>query len=368
MQQNRFMVTEMSKIVSVKTKILETHSVNEDFVTSYGPEPTIKYHVMVQLTSNDGISGVGEACPLPDFSGETHDTIQKMIDKYYTPLILDKDPFDLELIHKEFEYKYPYNNAAKAAIDMALYDLLGKTLDVPVYRLLGGLCRTHVEVGAALGIGKPSIVAHRAARYVEQGAKAVKLKVGINVKQDIDTVKAVRDTIGEGIHIRIDANAGYTVKEAMKVLTRTETFDVEYFEQPIAAWDREGLSLLRKSSSTPIMVDESICTIGDAVELIRSEAADFFGLKLIKHGGIYKTKKIAILAEANGIECVVISPWETQIGQAAGIHLILSCSNFNHPNDLGTDGLKDDPTRGLQEERGIISVPTDPGLGVSYNF
>ncbi|MFQ6126551.1 MAG: mandelate racemase/muconate lactonizing enzyme family protein [Candidatus Heimdallarchaeota archaeon] len=358
----------MTKIVSVKTKILETRMAEEDFVTSYGPEQRIKYHVMVHLSSNEGISGIGEACPLPDFTGETHDVIQMMIDKYYKPILIEKDPYDLELIHRELDQKYPANNAAKAAIDMAIYDLLGKTLGIPVYRLLGGRCRQYVEVGAVLGIGEPSDIAQRAARYVDQGAKAIKLKVGIDVYRDIETVKAVRDALGDKIHIRIDANAGYSIKEAMKVLKRTEKWDLEYVEQPTAPWDLEGLSLLRKATSTPIMVDESICTIADAVELIRSEAADFFGLKLIKHGGIYKAKKIAILAEANGIECVVISPWETQIGQAAGVHLALSSNNFNHPNDLGTEGLEDDPTHGLQEEHGIIQSPPGPGLGVTYNF
>ncbi len=291
-----------------------------------------------------------------------------MIDKYYSPILIGKDPFDLELIHHEMNYKYPANHAAKAAIDMALYDLCGKTLNIPVYQLLGGRCREQVEIGAALGIGTPSETAQKAKDYINQGAKAIKLKVGINPKQDIETVKTVREVLGEEIPIRIDANAGYSVKRAMKVLQRTEQWDVEYFEQPIAAWDREGLNLLRKSSSTPIMVDESLCTIGDAVELIRAEAADIFGLKLIKHGGIYNAKKIATLAQANGIECVVISPWETQIGQSAGVHLILSTSNFNHPNDLGLNGLQDDPTSGLIEEQGIIHVPKGPGLGITYSF
>ncbi len=323
---------------------------------------------MVKIDSNEEISGFGEASPLPDFSGETHDIIQRMIDKYYSPILIGKDPFDLELIHHEMNYKYPENHASKAAIDMALYDLCGKTLNIPIYQLLGGRCREQVEVGAALGIGIPSETAQKAKDYVTHGAKAIKLKVGINPKQDIETVKTVREVLGEEIPIRIDANAGYSVKRAMKVLQRTEQWDIEYFEQPIAAWDREGLNLLRKSSSTPIMVDESLCTIGDAVELIRAEAADIFGLKLIKHGGIYNTKKIATLAQANGIECVVISPWETQIGQSAGIHLILSTSNFNHPNDLGLNGLQDDPTSGLVEEQGIIHVPKGPGLGISYTF
>ena len=182
------MISDLTKINQVKTTILETHSSDTDFVTSYGPEPTIKYHVMVKIVSNEDVSGFGEASPLPDFSGETHDIIQSMIDKYYSPILIGKDPFDLELIHHEMNYKYPANHASKAAIDMALYDLCGKTLNIPVYQLLGGRCREQVEIGAALGIGTPSETAQKAKDYVNQGAKAIKLKVGINPKQDIQTV------------------------------------------------------------------------------------------------------------------------------------------------------------------------------------
>jgi L-alanine-DL-glutamate epimerase-like enolase superfamily enzyme len=358
----------MTKIIAIKTEYLKTQLTDQDFVTIYGTEPSVKTHVMVKITSNDDISGIGESCSLPDFSGETHDTIKLMIDKYYSEILLKKDPFNLEAIHQELDNKFPANNAAKAAIDMALYDLIGKTLNIPVYKFLGGLCRPKVETGESLGMGEPAEIAEKAAHFLKQGAKAIKLKVGINAKQDIETIKTVRDTLGEDINIRIDSNAGYSLKTAMKVLKKIERWNIEYAEQPIAAWDREGLSLLRKSVSIPIMVDESICSIGDAVELIRSEAVDFFGLKLIKHGGIFKTKKIATLAEVNGIECVLISPWETQVGIAAAIHLVLSSSNFNHPQDLGIGALKDDPTSGLYQKQGMIEVPTAPGLGVMYKF
>jgi len=358
----------MTEIITVKTEYLKTQLTDQDFLTTYGTEPSVKTHVMVKITSSDDISGIGESCSLPDFSGETHDTIKLMIDKYYSEILFKKDPFNLESIHQELDHKFPANNAAKAAIDMALYDLIGKTLNIPVYKLLGGICRSRVETGESLGIGKPLEIAEKAERFMKQGARAIKLKVGIDAKQDVETVRIVREKLGDDINIRVDANAGYSLKTAMKVLKKIERWDIEYAEQPVAAWDREGLSLLRKSSSIPIMVDESICSIGDAVELIRSEAVDFFGLKLIKHGGIFKTKKIATLAEVNGIDCVLISPWETQIGIAAAIHLVLSSPNFNHPQDLGIGALKDDPTSGLHQKQGVIEAPISPGLGVMYKF
>jgi L-alanine-DL-glutamate epimerase-like enolase superfamily enzyme len=356
----------MTKITAIETELLRTETVGDEFVTTYGSEPTVKDHVIIRITANNGLFGIGEACPLPDFSGEPSDLIKLMIDKYYTPLLLEKNPFDLETIHRAMDFHYPANNSAKAAIDIALYDLIGKTLDIPVYQLLGGCYRQEVELGACLGIGEPSAIAKKADHFVKQGAKAIKLKVGVDPKQDLATVKAVRNALGDAVKIRIDANAGYSLKTAMKVLRELEAWNIDYAEQPIVGWNHEGLKLLRQSTTIPIMVDESLCTIEDAAALIRREAADLFGLKLIKHGGIYKTKKILILAEAYDIDCVVISPWETQIAVSAGIHLAVAAPNCIGPHDLGTKELKDDPTKGLQEEKGIIRAPTGPGLGVSY--
>lgn len=358
----------MSKIKRIKTEILDTSLVEEDFRTVYGIEPSTKQHVMIRIENEEGVSGYGEACPLPDFSGETHDVIKVMIDKYFSPILVDKDPFDLEVIHRELDSKYPANNTAKAAIDIALHDLIGKVLNTPIYKLLGGLYRNHVDLGAALGIGDPEHISKKAEKYIEQGMQAIKLKVGSGIDRDIETVKQVRDRLGNSVKIRIDANAGYSRKEAFKVLKRIDRWDIDYAEQPIAAWDHEGLCQLRKAASIPIMVDESLCTIADAVTLIRRDAADLFGIKLIKHGGIFKTRKIATLAESNGIDCVLISPWETQIGQAAGVHLALASPSFNGPHDLGTKELKDDPTYGLKEINGVIHLPKGPGLGVHYTF
>jgi len=154
------------------------------------------------------------------------------------------------------------------------------------------------------------------------------------------------------------------VKQALKVLKASEELNLEYLEQPLAVDDYEGFSKLRKSSSVPIMADESLYTYRDAQTLIDNDAVDFFGLKLIKHGGIFQTKRIAKLAEDNNIECVIISPWETQIGVSAAVHLALSGSNFNHPHEIAPGALKGDPFHGLVEVHGNYHPPKGPGLGI----
>jgi len=216
-----------------------------------------------------------------------------------------------------------------------------------------------------LGIGTPQSIADEALHQLSQGMKSVKIKVGLSVERDIETLKLVRETVGESAKIRADANTGYSVKQALKVLKASEELNLEYLEQPLAVDDYEGFSQLRKSSSVPIMADESLYTYEDAQTLIDNVAVDFFGLKLIKHGGIYQTKRIAKLAEENDIECVIISPWETQIGVSAAVQLVLSGSNFNHPHELGPGSLKDDPFHGLVENNGLYLPPKGAGLGIS---
>jgi L-alanine-DL-glutamate epimerase-like enolase superfamily enzyme len=154
------------------------------------------------------------------------------------------------------------------------------------------------------------------------------------------------------------------VKQALRVLKTSEELNREYLEPPLAVNDYEGFSQLKKSSSVPIMADESVHTYEDAQSLIRHNAVDFFGLKLIKHGGIYQSKRIAKLAEENDIECVIISPWETQIGISAAVHLVLSGSNFNHPHEIAPGSLRDDPFHGLVDNHGNYQPPKGAGLGI----
>ncbi|MFW9803769.1 MAG: mandelate racemase/muconate lactonizing enzyme family protein [Candidatus Thorarchaeota archaeon] len=355
----------MVSIASFRTRLVRTHLAGE-FVTTYGSEPTTRHHVMVWITADNGITGIGEACPLPFTADDDFNHIKRVIDQDLGPSMIGKNPFDFDLLNENLD-EYPLaGGTARAGVDIALHDLAGKLRGVPIYQILGGLSRDHVDLAKVLGIGNPAEIAKMALQEVEQGAKAIKIKVGIEPAQDIETLKLVRDVVGDSVGIRADANTGYSVETALKVLRRTENIDLEYLEQPVAADDYDGLSQIRQESGTPIMADESLYTIKDAESLIGHESVDFFGLKLIKHGGIYRANQIASLAEEHGIECVVISPWETQIGVSAAVHLVLSGSNFNHPHEIGTQELADDPIQGLVEDQGTILRPVRPGLGVDF--
>ena len=352
------------RITSVGTEHIETHLADEGFTTTYGEEPSIRHHVIVKITSENGVVGIGEACPLPFTADDDPVQIKDEIDSQLAPFLIGKDPFNQE-VFRELTDQFPYvGGTARTGVDLALYDLAGKIQSVPVFQILGGLYREHVEIAAVLGIGTPQSIADEAAFELNQGKKSVKIKVGLDVERDIETLKLVRETVGESAKIRADANTGYSVNQALEVLKASEELNLEYLEQPLAADDYEGFNQLRKASSIPIMADESVYTFEDAQKLIEHEAVDFLGLKLIKHGGIYQTKRIAKLAEENDIECVIISPWETQIGVSAAVHLVLSGSNFNHPHEIAPGSLRDDPFQGLIVENGRYLPSFAPGLGI----
>ncbi len=353
------------KIASVRTEPIETNLADEGFTTTYGEEPSVRHHVIVKITSENGVTGVGEACPLPFTADDDPVKIREEIDGQLAPFLIGKDPFNQDVFRKLTDQFPNVGGTARTGVDLALYDLAGKIQSVPVYQILGGLYREHVEIAAVLGIGTPQSIADEAIHALNQGKKSVKIKVGIDVDRDIETLKLVRETVGESAMIRADANTGYSVKQALKVLKACEELNLEYLEQPLAADDFEGFHQLRKFSSVPIMADESLYTFEDAQTLIDHKAVDFFGLKLIKHGGIYQSKKIAELAEANDIECVIISPWETQIGVSAAVHLALSGSNFNHPHEIAPGSLRDDPFKGLVEDYGVYLPPKRGGLGIT---
>ena len=353
------------RIESIKTEIIETQLADVGFTTTYGEEPTTRHHVIVKIASDSGVTGVGEGCPLPFTVDDDPVRIKEQIDSRLAPFLIGKNPADEE-VYSGITDRFPdVGGTARTGVDLALYDLVGKLENKPVYEILGGLLRDNVEIAGVLGIGAPETIAEEAVSQIRSGMKSVKIKVGVDVEQDIETLTCVREFVGKSAKIRADANTGYSVKQALRFLKVCEDLNLEYLEQPLPVDNYEGFNQLRKSTNIPIMADESVYTFEDAQTLIRHEAVDMLGLKLIKHGGIFQTKRISDLAKENSIECVLISPWETQIGVSAAVHLVLSGKNYNHPHEIAPGSLRGDPYQGLIENNGLYMPPTDTGLGIS---
>jgi muconate cycloisomerase len=336
-------------------------------------------YVLVRITDDAGRVGLGEASVTSVWSGETQAGTIALIQDVLAPLVVGADPFDTEWIGRRMDKAAFGNSFAKGAVEMALLDLQGQALGVPVYNLLGGKAEADkapddqgIRLKFVVGAVEPEVAAQRARRMVEQGWKAIKVKVGRHAKPrlDVDRLKAVRDAIGPSVWLSVDANGGYTVEQAVWVAPRLEKLDVALFEQPTRRGDHPAMAEVRRRSGIPIMADESVFTPQDALEVIRHQAADVLSLYPGKHGGIRATQQIAKLAEAAGVPCTIGSNLEREVATAAMAHVTVCTANLQcerFPGDLigpiyYQQPLSKEPLR-YQADR--LWVPEKPGLGVA---
>lgn len=333
--------------------------------TSYGEAPAARPHVIVEIAAADGTVGLGEASPLPEFTGETAASVLHVLDETYLEVLPGLDAAAVGAVMADLEHRLPANPSARAALDMALHDLAGKILGVPVSVLLGGARRPSIRLARALGIGTVVDTVASAERFVAAGFRTLKMKVGQDPSADVERVRAVRAAVGPGVRIRIDANQGYDPPTAIAVLRRLEACELEYVEQPVPRWDHAGMAHVRRATGVRVLADEALQTLQDALALLRGDAADLFAIKLIKTGGLARARQIVGIAEAAGLDCVIISPFETQIGAAAGLHLALTLPFGRHAHELTVFATQADMARtGIRLEGDALVPAPAPGLGV----
>ena len=324
----------------------------------------VSHNVVVRVTSVDGAEGWGEGSPSRRILGDTIDMAVRDAGRLASK-ILELGDVELEHLH-EIAGREEYSLSAVAALDMALCDLKGKLAGTPIYRLFGGY-RESLETDITIGIMEPEEMVKRAVKYVDMGFKALKLKLGEDPDTDIERVRAVRDAVGEGITIRVDANQGWTVEQAIRVIDRISGYDVELVEQPVRYDDVEGLAKVRKESPVPIAADESAKKPSDVVRLARAEAVDIVNIKLMKAGGIWGALKVAAVSEACGIKNMVGCMGESRLGITAGVHFALATRNVVY-YDLDSDLLLAEDivlSGGASIEKGVRKVADKPGLGIT---
>lgn len=347
-----------------RVEIIERPTSNR-LTTSYGEAPAVRPHVMVEIGTDAGTSGLGEASPLPQFTGETASGILSRLTETYLDALLGRDATEIGAIMADLDRLLPGNQSAKAAVDMALHDLAGKLLGVPVTALLGGMRRPSVRVVSAIGIGSTLEVAAQAEERASAGFQTLKLKVGQDPRQDVARVRAVRRAVGPDVRIRIDANQGYDVATAVDVVRSLADCDLEYIEQPVPRWDLAGMAHVRRTTGVRVTADEALHSPQDAMALIRAEAADVFVIKLIKTGGLFRARQVASIGEAAGIDCVVVSPFETQIGAAAGLHMALALPFGLHAHELTVFHTQPEMAETkIRMDRDALIPSTAPGHGV----
>jgi muconate cycloisomerase len=350
-------------------------TVNPDIaiISSLGSHLVGQY-VLVRVFDDANRVGLGEASVTAIWSGETQAGVIALVDEYLSPLLVGADPFDIEWISRRMEKTVFANSFARAALEMALLDLQGKILGVPVYKLLGGKndSAAGIRLKFVVGAVEADLAAARAKRMTDAGWKCIKVKVARHEhpRIDIERLKAVRDAIGSDVMLTVDANGGYTVEQAVWAAREMEKLNVALFEQPTRRNDHVAMADVRRKSGIPIMADESVFTPLDALEVIRHQAADVLSLYPGKHGGMRATQQIAKMAESAGIICTIGSNLEREVATAAMAHITVCTANLlceRFPGDLigplyFTETLTKSPLR-YNADR--LWVPEGPGLGVA---
>ena len=337
------------------------------------PIPMLEY-LLVFIHTDEGLTGIGEATVDIGFFGQTLEEVKAAIEDYLGPQIIGKDPLDREYLNWVIDFRE--NSVAKAGIDIALHDLLGKAAGMPVSIILGGRHQQRVPVAIEIAGGAPDDMAKECVSLLQQGVHAFKPKIGGYPEKDADRLRAIREAVGPKVSIRADANQGYTVKEAIRLCQLAEKFDVglELLEQPVAAWDLQGMAEVRRSVNTLIEADESCFSIHDAMQLIKHEAADVLNVKIAKAGGLYNAKKIAVLAEAAGLKCVLGTSFGLGVEIAAKTHLFASTQLVIDAVEFTEIGLHGNLLKApwnkalsLPLVDGCLPVPDGPGLGVELD-
>lgn len=322
--------------------------------------------VLVRIRTDSGIVGLGEACPFPPLTGETQET-NLAAAAALRDLSLGKDPLATESLVRLFAPFTRSNPSMAAAFDMALHDIRAKAASLPLFRLLGGDVPT-VETDVTVGLDEPETMARRAKELAAQGFRTLKVKVGQGPRADAQRLQAIRKAVGGGCTIRVDANQGWTVPLAIEALRGLEEFGIEFVEQPVAAWDLDGLKRVREASPIPVMADESVFSPNDAMRLAKAQACDYLNIKLMKSGGILSALRIADIGESAGLPCMIGCMLETRLALTAAAHVMAARPNIRFADLDGHTFHTIDPiVGGMRLEGGRIELPETPGLGVDVD-
>ena len=362
----------------MKITNVQCHRVTIPYRNPYRMAPGETRHkkqIIVLIETDEGVTGVGETgVTLIERGGETQEAIYITIKKYFAPLLIGMDPFDIGLVIDRLE---GFNQGrtgflcAKAAIDHALYDLMGKAVKQPVAKLLGGIHRTQFKVSRSLGVKTPKEMAEDAVRLKSMGYAMLTIKVGFDVKEDIERVAAVRDAVGSDYPLEVDVNGAYNVEVAIPVLRKMYRDGIEAIEFLQPWWDLQGMKEVRIALDTPITADESAWTPHDVANIARMEAADTICVKPMKNGGLFLSRRMAEMAEAAGLGVLMGSKHPLSPGTAAILHFAaaLPCVHgvlgYGSPLERLVDDVCD-PALEMNKD-GTVSLPEKPGLGVTLS-
>ena len=322
--------------------------------------------VIVEIHTDTGAVGYGEAPPTGVITGDTTGAIIGAIRDHIAKTIIGRDVDDFEDLMIALNACIQKNTSAKAAVDMALWDLYGQLYKIPVYKLMGG-AKKSIVTDITISVNDPEEMVRDALNAIDRGYDCLKVKVGKEPEKDIARLSAIRGAVPKETCIRIDANQGWTPKEAVRILNgmQEKGLDLEFVEQPVKAHDFEGLKYVTERSYVPVLADESVFSPQDALTIMQMGAADLVNIKLMKCGGLYNALKIASAAEVYGVECMIGCMLEAKISVNAAVHLACAKQIITRVDLDGPVLCSEDPILGgavFNEKE--ITVSNEPGLGI----
>ena len=322
--------------------------------------------VVVEIDTDTGEKGFGEAPPTGVITGDTTGAIIGAIQDHIAGKLIGRDVDEFEDVIQEVQKAVVHNTSAKAAVDMALYDLYGQLYHIPVYKLLGGARRT-IVTDITISVNPPEQMAEDAVDAVKRGYDTIKVKVGVNPSLDVERLLAIRRATGPDVRIRIDANQAWTPKQAVRILDQMEErgIGLELVEQPVKAADFDGLKYVTDRSPVPVLADEAVFSPEDALRIMQYHAADMVNIKLMKCGGLYNAQKIISAAEVYGCECMLVCMLEAKISVNAAVELACAKKVITKIDLDGPVLCSEDPILGgavFREKE--ITVSDEPGSGI----
>src|SRR6516162_2843715 len=322
---------------------------------------------VVGISDELGNTGYGYM-PAMLIVGESPVTAEALLHTAIAPL-LKEEVLGVPDVMKKIDFAIGSNFQLKFAVEEALLDLQAKRMNTPLFNLFGGLSRRAVPVMRMLGLKPPKETAAEANGFVERGYRYVKIKIGLDDKRDIETVKITRETLGNDVFISVDANQSYAPMRAVKVLNELERYNLIVCEQPVRRNDVRGMAFVRQNVRTPIMADEGVETATDALRLIDADGMDAVSIKLWKMGGYYKSREIASVCSAANIGVHVGSTAGSQLMEAMQLHFCATIPELFAGAEIGEfESLNEDPASGLTISDGQLSVSNRAGLGIDIDM
>jgi L-Ala-D/L-Glu epimerase len=354
--------TTITKVEVIKLNI----PYKEPFVISLGVIESAT-NVAIKIHTSNGLVGIGECAPFVYIVGETQETVYEL-SKKVGKMLKGKDPLAIEERIREIDRAVSGNYTMKSAFDMALYDILAKSANMPLYKLLGGSKSREIYTDMTISIGSPEKMAADALNFKNEGFPAIKIKLGTNIVDDVARIKAIREAVGPDYPLRIDANQGWDPVTAINTLNALAPYGIEHCEEPIPKWNTRELVKVRANSPISIMADESVFDHHDAFKLASMGACDYFNIKFSKSGGIHKALKINAIAEASGIKCQVGCMSESRLALTALMHFVYACRNVVHYDMDSSLMLAEDPVTGGIQYHGKGQWTLEDAVGIGADF